>query len=275
MIKILLDTASDMPLELRERYGIKWVPFGISFDDEFYYDQIDITPEEFYAKIAEKGIIPKTSQVTREQFAEAIREMLVDEDDQVLVITLASSLSGTYNEAVKAMEEFEPGKVKVIDSRQVTLLITDLVIEAAEMIEKGADLEEIIKVLEAKSNKREAFFMLDTLEYLRKGGRISFAQSVIGGILNIKALRIYKDGKILPYGKAKGKKQAIKEMVEYVRKNRNKDNRLIMVHAANKELVMEIAAIIEKELGEKVEMISEIGAVIGAHVGPGTVAVSC
>ena len=80
---------------------------------------------------------------------------------------------------------------------------------------------------------------------------------------------------ILPYGKKKKKKQAIKEMVEYVRKNRNKDNRLIMVHAANKELVMEIAAIIENELGEKVEMISEIGAVIGAHVGPGTVAVSC
>lgn len=275
MIKILLDTSSDMPLELREKYNIKWLPFGISFGDELYYDQVDITPTEFYKKIKETGIIPKTSQITKEQFKNAIEELLVNEDDEVLVITLASTLSGTYDAAVQAVEELGTDKVKVFDSTLVTIMITDLVILAEEMIDAGATMNEIIEALKVKAKNREALFILDTLEYLRKGGRIGYAQSVIGGILNIKAILLYKDGKIGPYGKAKGKKQAIKELVEYVKKKRNKENRLLVVHADNRELAEEVVKVLEEELGEKVDMVSEMGAVIGTHAGPGTVAVSC
>ena len=275
MIKILLDTSSDMPLELREKYNIKWLPFGISCGEEFYYDQLDITPTEFYKKIKETGIIPKTAQVTKEQFKKGIEELLVDEDDQVLVITLASTLSGTYNAAHQAMEEIGQDKVRVFDSTLVSIMITDLAVLAAEMIAKGAGMDEIIAALKEKAGKREAFFILETLEYLRKGGRISYVQSIIGGMLNIKALLINKDGKIEPYGKAKGKKQAMRELVEYVRKKRNKDNKLLVVHADNQAWADEIVKALEEELGEKVDMVSEMGAVIGTHAGPGTVAVSC
>ena len=275
MIKILLDTSSDMPLELREKYNIKWLPFGISCGEEFYYDQLDITPAEFYKKIKETGIIPKTAQVTKEQFKKGIEELLVDEDDQVLVITLASTLSGTYNAAHQAMEEIGQDKVRVFDSTLVSIMITDLAVLAAEMIAKGAGMDEIIAALKEKAGKREAFFILETLEYLRKGGRISYVQSIIGGMLNIKALLIYKDGKIGPYGKAKGKKQAMKELVEYVGKKRNKDNKLLVIHADNQAWADEIVKALEEELGEKVDMVSEMGAVIGTHAGPGTVAVSC
>ena len=275
MIKILLDTSSDMPLELREKYNIKWLPFGISCGEEFYYDQLDITPAEFYKKIKETGIIPKTAQVTKEQFKKGIEELLVDEDDQVLVITLASTLSGTYNAAHQAMEEIGQDKVRVFDSTLVSIMITDLAVLAAEMIAKGAGMDEIIAALKEKAGKREVFFILETLEYLRKGGRISYVQSIIGGMLNIKALLIYKDGKIGPYGKAKGKKQAMKELVEYVGKKRNKDNKLLVVHADNQAWADEIVKALEEELGEKVDMVSEMGAVIGTHAGPGTVAVSC
>ena len=275
MIKILLDTSSDMPLELREKYNIKWLPFGISCGEEFYYDQLDITPAEFYKKIKETGIIPKTAQVTKEQFKKGIEELLVDEDDQVLVITLASTLSGTYNAAHQAMEEIGQDKVRVFDSTLVSIMITDLAVLAAEMIAKGAGMDEIIAALKEKAGKREVFFILETLEYLRKGGRISYVQSIIGGMLNIKALLIYKDGKIGPYGKAKGKKQAMKELVEYVGKKRNKDNKLLVIHADNQAWADEIVKALEEELGEKVDMVSEMGAVIGTHAGPGTVAVSC
>lgn len=275
MIKILLDTSSDMPAELREKYGIRWVEFPITFDTEQYLDQKDLTSEDFFKKIADTGILPKTSQVTRKQFEEAIAEMLVEPEDHVLVLPLSSTLSGTYNEAVQAQETFGKDRVTVIDTKVVTVLITDLAIMAGEMIQAGKSLEEIVAAIEAEKGKREAIFVLDTLEFLRKGGRISFAQSVVGGLLNIKVVLRYADGKIMPHDKAKGKKQAFRIMVDYVKENHQPDRRILMVHAVNEAGAKELAAMIKEETGRDVDVIAEMGAVIGTHVGPGTIALAC
>ncbi len=275
MIKILLDTSSDMPEELREKYGIRWVEFPITFDTDQYLDQKDLSSEEFFKKIADTGIIPKTSQVTRKQFEDAIAEMLVEPEDHVLVLPLSSTLSGTYNEAVQAQETFGKDRVTVIDTKVVTVLITDLAIMAGEMIQAGKSLEEIVAAIEAEKGKREAIFVLDTLEFLRKGGRISFAQSVVGGLLNIKVVLRYADGKIMPHDKAKGKKQAFSIMVDYVKENHQPDRRILMVHAVNEAGAKELAAMIKEETGRDVDVIAEMGAVIGTHVGPGTIALAC
>lgn len=275
MIKILLDTSSDMPAELREKYGIRWVEFPITFDTDQYLDQKDLSSEEFFKKIADTGILPKTSQVTRKQFEDAIAEMLVEPEDHVLVLPLSSTLSGTYNEAVQAQETFGKDRVTVIDTKVVTVLITDLAIMAGEMIQAGKSLEEIVAAIEAEKGKREAIFVLDTLEFLRKGGRISFAQSVVGGLLNIKVVLRYADGKIMPHDKAKGKKQAFRIMVDYVKENHQPDRRILMVHAVNEAGAKELAAMIKEETGRDVDVIAEMGAVIGTHVGPGTIALAC
>ena len=275
MIKILLDTSSDMPAELREKYGIRWVEFPITFDTDQYLDQKDLTSEEFFKKIADTGILPKSSQVTRKQFEDAIAEMLVEPEDHVLVLPLSSTLSGTYNEAVQAQETFGKDRVTVIDTKVVTVLITDLAIMAGEMIQAGKSLEEIVAAIEAEKGKREAIFVLDTLEFLRKGGRISFAQSVVGGLLNIKVVLRYADGKIMPHDKAKGKKQAFRIMVDYVKENHQPDRRILMVHAVNEAGAKELAAMIKEETGRDVDVIAEMGAVIGTHVGPGTIALAC
>ncbi len=276
MVKILIDTASDLPKEYREKHNIEWVHFPIAFDTETYLDQKDMSIAEFYNKIEETGIIPKTSQVTCEQFEPAIRKLLENEEDQVLVITLSSTLSGTYNEAVRAKENIDSDRVYVLDSNLATIMIGELAVLAAEMAEAGASLEEIVDKLEVEKYTREAIFVLDTLEFLRKGGRISFAQSVVGGLLNIKAILKYnKKGKIVPFDKAKGKKQALKIILEYIRNNRVEGHRLLLVHAINEEFVEEVKKAIESELGLKVDMIAEMGAVIGTHVGPGTIAISC
>ncbi|KAF0092666.1 MAG: degV [Fusobacteria bacterium] len=276
MVRILVDTSSDLPKEYREKHKIEWVHFPIAFDTETYYDRKDLDAVEFYDKIKESGIVPKTSQVICEQFEPAIRKLLENEDDQVLVITLSSTLSGTYNEAVRAKENIDSDRVYILDSNLATIMIGDLAITGAEMAEAGASLEEIVAVLEEKKYKREMIFVLDTLEFLRKGGRISFAQSVVGGLLNIKAVLKYtNEGKIVPFEKAKGKKQALKILLDYVKNNRVDGNRIIMAHAINEEFVEEIKAALETELGLKVDIVAEIGAVIGTHVGPGTVAISC
>lgn len=276
MVRILVDTASDLPKEYREKHNIEWVHFPITFDTTTYYDQKDMSVDEFYAKIKETGIVPKTSQVTSAQFEPAIRKLLAKEDDQVIVITLSSTLSGTYNEAVRAKENIGSDRVYILDSNLATVMIGDLAITGAEMAEAGASLEEIVAVLEEKKYKREAIFVLDTLEFLRKGGRISFAQSVVGGLLNIKVILKYiNEGKIVPFEKAKGKKQALKILLDYVKNNRVEGNKLLLAHAVNEEFIMEVKDALENELGMKVDMIAEIGAVIGAHVGPGTIAISC
>lgn len=276
MVRILVDTSSDLPKEYREKYNIEWVHFPIAFDTQTYYDRKDMSVDEFYGKIKETGIVPKTSQVTCAQFEPAIRKLLENENDQVIVITLSSTLSGTYNEAVRAKENIGSDRVYVLDSNLATIMISDLAIIGAEMAEAGASLEEIVAVLEEKKLKREAIFVLDTLEFLRKGGRISFAQSVVGGLLNIKAVLKYtKEGKIVPFEKAKGKKQALKIILEYIKKNRVDGNKILLAHAVNEEFIMEVKESIENDLGMKVDMVAEIGAVIGAHVGPGTIAISC
>lgn len=276
MVRILVDTASDLPKEYREKHNIEWVHFPITFDTNTYYDQKDMSVAEFYDKIKETGIVPKTSQVTSAQFEPAIRKLLAKEDDQVIVITLSSTLSGTYNEAVRAKENIGSDRVYILDSNLATVMIGDLAITGAEMAEAGASLEEIVAVLEEKKYKREAIFVLDTLEFLRKGGRISFAQSVVGGLLNIKVILKYiNEGKIVPFEKAKGKKQALKILLDYVKNNRVEGNKLLLAHAVNEEFIMEVKDALENELGMKVDMIAEIGAVIGAHVGPGTIAISC
>jgi len=276
MVRILVDTASDLPKEYREKHNIEWVHFPIAFDTQTYLDQKDMSIVDFYDKIKETGIIPKTSQVTCEQFEPAIRKLLENEDDQVLVITLASTLSGTYNEAVRAKENIDSDRVYVLDSNLATIMIGELAVKAAEMAEAGANLEEIVSKLEVEKYTREAIFVLDTLEFLRKGGRISFAQSVVGGLLNIKViLKFNNEGRIVPFDKAKGKKQALKIILEYIKNNRIEGHRLLLAHAVNEEFVNEVKNAIETELGLKVDMIAEIGAVIGTHVGPGTIAISC
>lgn len=276
MVRILVDTSSDLPKEYREKHNIEWVHFPIAFDTQTFYDRKDMSVDEFYGKIKETGIVPKTSQVTCAQFEPAIRKLLENENDQVIVITLSSTLSGTYNEAVRAKENIGSDRVYVLDSNLATIMISDLAIIGAEMAEAGASMEEIVTVLEEKKHKREAIFVLDTLEFLRKGGRISFAQSVVGGLLNIKAILKYtNEGKIVPFEKAKGKKQALKIILEYIKENRVEGNKLLLAHAVNEELIMEVKNAIENDLGFKVDMVAEIGAVIGAHVGPGTIAISC
>lgn len=275
MVKILIDSAADLSEELRKQHGIEMVHFPIIFDTDTYFDQKDLDSAAFYKKIKDTGIFPKTSQVTMEQFEPAIRKLLEKEEDQVLVIALSSTLSGTYAQAVAAQEAIGSNRVTVLDSRLATVMIADLALIAAEMAEAGAGMEEILRVLDEKIPKREALFLLDTLEFLRRGGRISFAQSVVGGLMNIKVLLRYVDGKIVPYEKAKGRKMALRMVVDYVRNNRIPGNKLLLAHADNPELAGEVAALLKEELDLDVDLVAEIGAVIGAHVGPGCIALSC
>lgn len=272
MIRLLTDTASDLPKDLREKYQISWVPFNIIFGDDQYRDGIDLTIEEFFKKVKETGMIPKTAQVMKEQWMPAMKDLLKSDDDEVLVFTLSSTLSGTYGEAVKAAEEVDPKRIHVVNSG-ATLLEGGMIIQAYEMVQAGKGAKEIADYFNSKP-RQQGVFVLDTFEFLRKGGRIGYAQSVVGGLLNIKPILKYnEEGKLVPLDKEKGIKKAYQKIVDYVKENRSEDY-LMISHADNEAGALKLAKMFEEQLGEKPFIIAPMGGVIGTHTGPGCLFVS-
>ena len=272
MIRLLTDTASDLPDDLREKHQISWVPFNIIFGDEQYRDRIDLTIEEFFKKVKETGMIPKTAQVTKEQWMPAMKNLLKEPDDEVLVFTLSSTLSGTYEEAVSAAAAVEQERVHVVNSG-ATLLEAGMVIQAYEMVKEGKSAKKIADYFNNKP-RQQGIFMIDTFEFLKKGGRIGYAKSVVGGLLNINPILKYnEEGKLVPWDKEKGTKKAYQKIAKYVKENRSNDY-LMISHANNEEGANQLAALIEETTGEKPFIIAPMGAVIGTHTGPGCLFVS-
>lgn len=272
LFKIIVDSASDIPKDLREKNGIICIPFSIIFGQEQFKDQENLSMEDFYKKIKETGSIPKTAQVTAAEFRPVMEELLKEAGTEIIVLPLAKTLSGTYGEALKAMEEIGSDKIHVIDTKAATCGLGAMVLEVAKMAAEGKSWSEIEARIEDIKAKQEGLVYLDTMEFLRKGGRITFAQAMIGGMLNIKPILMLKnDGVLAPFEKAKGKKQAIKKIVEHVKANRNQGNTLCISHGLNEALALEVKEALEEGLNEVVEYVWCMGGVIGTHAGPGAV----
>lgn len=187
-IRLIVDSSSDLPKDIISKYNIKVTPLTVHFEDEEYLDKVDITPDEFYTKLETTGIIPKTSQVTPETFKEAFSDEL-EKGNKVICITIGSNASGTCQSAFIAKEELNNDDIIVIDSNMLCMGTGYLTIVVANMIVDGRSIDEIIKVAEElKDNKIEQLFCVDTLEYLKKGGRIKSSQAVVAEILNIKPI---------------------------------------------------------------------------------------
>ena len=213
-LKIVLDSTSDIVPELLGKFEI--VPLTVNFGEEEFIDGVTITREEFYAKLIESDVIPTTSQATPEAF-ESVFKKVVENGDEVLCITVASKLSGTYQSACIAAEEF-PGKVRVIDSKSVAIGSAILAEFALSLLEKGVSAEEIEKELIEKREDIIIVALIDTLEYLKKGGRLSKTAAFAGSLLNIKPVVSVEDGEINVLGKARGSKQGNNFLIKEIEK---------------------------------------------------------
>ena len=202
-VKIVLDSTTDLTPELAGKFEV--VHLTVNFGKEEFIDGVTINKDEFYAKLIESDVIPTTSQATPEAFEKTFRK-IVENGDEVIAITVASKLSGTYQSACIAAEEF-PGKVRVIDGKSVAIGTAILAEHAIGLVEKGLSADEIAKEIEEKSNDIIIVALIDTLEYLKKGGRLSKTAAFAGGLLNIKPVVSVEDGEINILGKARGSKQ--------------------------------------------------------------------
>ena len=274
-LKIVLDSTTDLVPELAGKFEI--VPLTVNFGEEEFIDGVTITREEFYAKLIESDVIPTTSQATPEAFEKAFGKV-IENGDEVLCITVASKLSGTYQSACIAAEEF-PGKVKVVDSKSVAIGSAILAEYALSLLEKGLSAEEIEAELLKKREDIIIVALIDTLEYLKKGGRLSKTAAFAGSLLNIKPVVSVEDGEINVLGKARGSKQGNNFLIKEIEKAGGVDFSmpLLLGYTGHDPYMLEKYKEDSRFIWEgKTENLREtcIGSVIGTHVGPGAVAVA-
>ncbi|MGN1062688.1 MAG: DegV family protein [Candidatus Scatosoma sp.] len=277
MIKLIIDSAADISKAEADRLGIIMIPMEITIGNEEYYDGVDLTPAEFYEKLIESSVLPKTSQINSFRFEKAFEKHLKN-DDELIVITISSKLSGTYSNAKEAAGKFA-GKVHVIDSLNACIGERLLCEYALTLIRQGYSAEEIVELLEAKKGKIKVMALLGTLEYLKKGGRISGAVAFAGELISLKPVVGVVGGEVKLIGKALGSRKGNNLLSKLVTESNGIDFSMpygtiwsgLDVSLLDK-YIKDSAALWQgnTEFVPKYQL----GATIGTHIGPGAVGVA-
>ena len=274
-VKIITDSTADMRPQVAQQVGI--VPLTIHFGEKQYTPGVDIDALRFYELLVEGDVLPTTSQATPFVFEKAYAEA-VEAGYDVVCITCSGKLSGTYQSAMIAAEEYE-GRVHVVDSNTIAIGSGILVEYALELVAKGMSAQEIAQALLQKRDSVRLLALVDTLEYLKKGGRISATVAFAGGMLNIKPVITIADGEVKVLGKARGSKQGNNLLVQEIQKAGGVDfSKPLMLgytglsDALLQKYIQDSAALWE---GRREALpVSVVGSVVGTHVGPGAVAVA-
>lgn len=275
-IKILTDSASDILPAEAAAMGITVVPLTVTFGDTGYQDAINLTHREFYEKLIESDTLPTTSQVAPAEFSDYFRPM-TENGDTVIAVILSSALSGTYQSACIGAEEFS--NVYVVDSESVCVGQRLLVQRALELVSQGMDAPEIVEALNREKKEIRVLAVLDTLEYLKKGGRISAATAFAGGLLSIKPVVTVQDGAVVLCGKARGSKNGNNLLRKFISESGGVDfSRPYCVAYSGlsdhilKKYVEDNADL--WRIGDRELPMTTVGCVIGTHVGPDAIAVA-
>lgn len=272
-VKIIIDSTTDMTPALRAKCSV--VPLCVRFGDTEYIDGVTINHKQFYEMLIESDQLPTTSQPTPDAFAQEYQKC-VDAGQKAVVLTISSELSGTYQSATIAAMDF-PGSVYVVDTRSVAIGAGILAELAVRMAEEGAQAEEIVEAINAQREHVRLIALLDTLEYLKKGGRISATVAFAGNLLAIKPVICIRDGAIAMLGKARGSKQANNLLVEEIHKagGVDFDRPVLLGYTGLSDLLLQKYIADSSELWQQSKTSLEstpIGSVIGTHAGPGAIA---
>lgn len=276
-VKIIIDSASDISKAEAEKLGVIMIPMTITFGEEEYQDGVDLLPDQFYEKLIEGDEMPKTSQVTPFAFEEAFAKC-VEKGDEAIAITISSKLSGTYESAKQAATNFG-GKVRVVDSMNACIGERLLCQYALRLIEKGCSVDEIVEALERSKNKINVMAVIGTLEYLKRGGRISKAVAFAGEMLSLKPVVAVVEGEVKVVGKAMGSKKGNNLLNKLVEEKGGIDFDMpygVVWSGLDKttldKYVKDSAHLWEAYTDHVPEYV--LGGTIGTHIGPGAVGVA-
>ena len=274
-IAILTDSSANLPPDMVERHNLTVMPFKIQWGEESFRDGIDLTPAEFYRHLAAHSDLPTTSQLSTSEFLQAF-DALAPRCDGIVVLSISSGISGTVASAQAAAAQFSSVPVEVVDTRSTTSGLALIVLAAARAVEQGSSLAEVAQVARDVSQKMRIVFVVDTLKYLQKGGRIGGAARYLGTVLGIKPLLFLNpEGKIDALERIRTRRKAIARLVELAEETAGDQPAYVGIFHAN---VPEEAAAFQARLAERLHCKNiytfELSPVIGAHVGPGTIGVA-
>lgn len=271
-VKILTDSTADLPAAWRQRLNV--VPMTVRFGEEEFVDGVDISAAEFYEKLETSESLPTTSQVTPAAFEDAL-EQVVASGDTAVIITISSKLSGTYQSACIAAAEY-PGRAFVVDSGNVSMAAGVLAIYALELVAQGMSAEAVAQELEAVKDKLRLYAVLDTLDYLHKGGRISRAVALAGGLLALKPVITAADGALNMVGKARGNKKANETMNGLIGFEHVDFSKPVLLGytGRSEELLEKYRAESAGFWQGKTFETCTVGCTVGTHAGPGAVGIA-
>jgi len=275
-VKIVTDSTSYISYELKERYDISVVSLRVIFEKE-EFKEIDIENESFYGKLDDSLNIPTSSQPSLEEMYNTIEKQVRD-NNEVVGVFLSSDMSGTYSNACLAksmiVENYPNALIEIIDSRSNCMQLGFAVLTAARAAQQGKSIDEVSNIAKDNIKRSKFLFIPNTLEYLKKGGRIGGASALIGTIFQIKPILTVVNGKTELFNKVRTKKRAIQTMIEkFIEDVTNHGLGEVMIHHINDvEGAMAFAKTIEELIGRKID-IAPIGPVIGTHVGPGALGI--
>ena len=272
-IKIITDSTCDIDRETVDQLGISVVSAYVLFGEESFRQGVDINPTQFYARLQSSPQLPSTSQPTPGDFTAAM-EPLVSTGDQVVCLTVARQLSGTYNSAAQAASQFDDRAVTVIDSGTASVGHMLQVIAAAEdAASDDATLDSVVSAAQIRAGRGYGFAMVDTLEYLQKGGRIGKAQAFMGSLLKVKPILKVADGEVLPVDRPRNLRRGLQRLEELVREQ-GKASKLAVAYTTDASPAQEMRDRLSDLADPDNTYTLQIGSAIGTHTGPGAVAVS-
>ena len=270
-IKIVTDSTADLPPETAAQLGITVVPLNVHFGEETYLDGVDILHDEFFARLKAARQLPTTSQPSPGKFMEVYRS-LAEAGDHVVSIHISDKLSGTLNSARQAKEQMEGGDIHIVDSEQAALGNGLVVIAAAKAAQEGASLEAVLDEANRAINEVQLFGLLDTLEYLRKGGRIGMVRGFIGALLKVRPIITVRDGIVQSATSVRSRAYGIQYMVTLAEERAPLKQAAVM-HSSTDEEAEELAERLRPFVADGQVLQGRLGPVVGTHAGPGVIGI--
>jgi len=272
-VKIVTDSVADLPPQVAEELGITVVPLNVRFGTEVYRDGIDLTAEQFYERLTHSETLPVTSVPSPASFAEAY-DKLAEETDEILAITLTSKLSGTYEVALQSIGLMKRKcRVEVIDSLQAVMSQGFIVMTAAKAAQAGSSFNEVIDVTQKTIPRVDMRAAFDTLEYLKRGGRIGKAQALLGSMLRVNPIVTLKDGVVEPAGRTRSRAKAIERLYNFAMSYSHIEEMAVEDAACPDDAELLVEHLSSKFPRERIYR-SKTTPVIGTHTGPGLLLVA-
>lgn len=272
-IAVVTDSTSDLPAELAKQHGIAVVPLNVHFGLDSFQDGVDIQAAEFYERLTSGGELPKTSQPSVGTFVEAYQE-LAKTHDEIISVHLSHKVSATYNSAVQAAKEVEGEvKIEVIDTLQASMALGLVAIGVAKKVAEGTSFDDVVMAAKSMSGRAKFMGLVETLEYLQKGGRIGKAQALVGSLLRIKPLLGMVDGEAHPIDRVRTRGKGLDRVVEIVSNSAPLES-LCVLYTTEPDVAAELAERVRPFGPEGEVLTAQLGPVVGTYLGPGMLGVA-